>query len=52
MSLGASVRQHWSIENLQHHVLDVIFAEDNRRQSYRHGTANLTTVRRLVLNVL
>lgn len=50
--LGAAVRQHWSIENSQHHVLDVTFAEDNRRQSHRHGAANLAAVRRLVLSVL
>ena len=49
---GRLVRQHWSIENSQHHVLDVTFAEDNRRQSHRHGAVNLTAVRRLVLNVL
>ena len=36
MSPGAAVRQHWSIENSQHLVQDVTFAE----------------VRRLVLSVL
>ena len=50
--LGASVRQHWSTKNSQYHVLDVTFAEDNRRQSHRHGAANLTAVRRPVLSVL
>lgn len=50
--LGSAIRQHWSIENSQHHVLDVTFAEYNRRQSHRHGAANLAAIRRLVLSVL
>lgn len=50
--LGRAVRQHWSIENSQHHVLDVTFREDDRRQADRHGAANLAGVRRLVLSLL
>ena len=49
---GRPVRQHWSIENPQHHILNVTFAEDNRRQSHRHGAANFAAVRRLALSVL
>jgi predicted transposase YbfD/YdcC len=50
--LGQAVREHWSIENSQHHVLDVTFDEDHRRQSDRNGAANLAAIRRLVLSVL
>ena len=50
--LGRAVRQHWSIENSQHWVLDVAFREDDRRQQQRNGAANLAAVRRLVLSLL
>lgn len=50
--LAQAIRSHWSIENSQHHILDVAFQEDSRRQSDRHGAANLAAIRRLVLSVL
>jgi predicted transposase YbfD/YdcC len=51
-SLAHAIRSHWSIENSQHHILDVAFGEDSRRQSDRDGAANLAAIRRLVLSVL
>lgn len=51
-SLADAIRSHWSIENSQHHILDVAFGEDSRRQSDRDGAANLAAIRRLVLSVL
>ncbi len=49
--LATAIRRHWSIENSQHWVLDVTFAEDARRQQDRNGGANLTAVRRLALSL-
>lgn len=45
-------RAHWSIENQCHWVLDVIFNEDGCRARSRNAAANLSTLRRLVLNIL
>lgn len=50
--LGTAVRNHWSIENSQHWVLDIAFREDDRRQQDRNGAANLATVRRLAVSLL
>jgi len=50
--LAAAIRRHWSIENSQHWVLDVAFAEDARRQQDRNGGANLGAVRRLSVSLL
>ena len=50
--LATAIRRHWSIENSQHWVLDVTFAEDARRQQDRNGGANLAAVRRLALSLL
>ena len=51
-SLAAHIRGHWAIENSQHHVLDVTFAEDASR--IRSGTApeNSASIRRMALNIL
>jgi predicted transposase YbfD/YdcC len=51
-ALGRAIRKHWSIENGQHWVLDITFAEDMRRQQDRHGAANLAAVRRLAVSLL
>lgn len=50
--LAKATRNHWSIENSQHWVLDVAFREDDRRQQDRNGAANLATVRRLAVSLL
>jgi predicted transposase YbfD/YdcC len=51
-ALAEHIRGHWSIENSQHHVLDVTFAEDASR--IRSGTAPeiSASIRRMALNVL
>lgn len=46
------VRQHWSIENSQHWVLDVTFGEDDCRVRSLHAPHNLALVRRFALNAL
>ena len=44
-----AARQHWSIENGLHWVLDVIFREDECRIRTRNGPA---TIRHMTLNLL
>ena len=50
--LADAARRHWSIENSQHWVLDVVFGEDHRRQQDRNGAANFAAVRRLAVSLL
>jgi predicted transposase YbfD/YdcC len=47
-----AARAHWKIENSLHWVLDVCFDEDRARNRRDHGPENLTTLRKLALNVL
>jgi predicted transposase YbfD/YdcC len=47
-----TVRNHWSIENQQHWLLDVQFGEDNNRSRKEHSAKNLATVRRMALNII
>jgi predicted transposase YbfD/YdcC len=51
-ALADHIRGHWSIENSQHYVLDVTFAEDSSR--IRSGTAPQisSSIRRMALNIL
>jgi predicted transposase YbfD/YdcC len=49
---AAAVRAHWRIENSLHWVLDVGFDEDRARNRRDNGPENLTTLRKLALNVL
>jgi predicted transposase YbfD/YdcC len=46
------VRQHWTIENQLHWVLDVVLHEDAARNRKDHGPANLAVLRKLALNAL
>ena len=48
----AHVRGHWSIENQQHYVLDVVFREDSSRTRRGYAVENLGLIRRLALNLL
>ena len=51
-TLAEHIRGHWAIENSQHYVLDVTFAEDSSR--IRSGTAPeiSASIRRMALNIL
>lgn len=47
-----AIRNHWSIENKQHWVLDVGFNEDRCRIRDRVSGKNFATLRRMALNLL
>ena len=47
-----AVRQHWSVENQLHWVLDVTFNEDRQRMNTRHAAQNLAVIRQSALNLL
>lgn len=46
------VRAHWSIENQQHWMLDVVLAEDRTLTRNDNTARNLAVLRRLVLNLV
>ena len=46
------LRSHWSIENSQHHLLDVTFTEDASRIRKGTGPEISSVFRRLALNIL
>lgn len=46
------VRKHWSIENQQHYILDVLFNEDASRTRTGFAPQNLALLRRLALNLI
>ena len=46
------VRAHWSIENQQHWLLDVVFAEDRTATRNDNAAKNLALLRRLALSLL
>ncbi len=45
-------RAHWRIENSCHWVLDVVFREDDARARCGDAAQNLSTLRRIALNLL
>ncbi len=51
-SLATAIRQHWSIENQLHWVLDVTFTEDASRIRKRHAPQTSAMLRRLAVSIL
>jgi len=49
---GKAVRDHWGVENGLHWVLDIAFDEDRNRTRKGDGAENLSTIRRIALNLL
>jgi predicted transposase YbfD/YdcC len=47
-----AVREHWSIENCLHGVLDVTFGEDQSRLRTGHGAKNMAVVRHFAINLV
>ena len=47
-----AVREHWSIENGQHWVLDIAFREDEQRMRIQNAAENAAILRRMALNLL
>lgn len=45
-------RSHWHVENKLHWVLDVTFHDDESRVRKGHGAENLSTVKRVAINLL
>lgn len=50
--MGAIVRDHWSIENKLHGVMDMIFRDDECRVRTDHAPANFTTLKHMALNLI
>lgn len=51
-AFSALTRNHWSIENELHWMLDVVFEEDRCRTRKDNGADNLSTTRKLALQIL
>lgn len=52
MRIGRQIRQHWSIENSLHWVLDMAFGEDEARHRAKNTAKNMNTLRHFALNLL
>lgn len=50
--LASSIRNHWSVENSCHWILDVAFNEDGCRIRKDNAPQNLATVRHIAINLL
>lgn len=50
--IAPAVRSHWRVENSLHWVLDVVFGEDAARARTKNAAGNLSSLRRLALNLI
>lgn len=47
-----AVREHWGVENKVHYCLDVSFGEDQNRARTKNAAANLSSLRKMAMNIL
>lgn len=50
--IKTATRNHWGIENSLHWVLDMSFDEDQCRKRVRNSAKNISTIRKIALNIL
>jgi predicted transposase YbfD/YdcC len=50
--IGPLIRDHWSVENSLHWVLDMVFRDDECRLRTEHAPANFTTIKHMALNLI
>ena len=50
--LGPAIRDHWSVENSLHWVMDMVFRDDECRARTGHAPANLATIRHMAQNLI
>ena len=50
--IGPIVRDHWSVENKLHWVMDMIFRDDECRVRTDHAPENFTTLKHMALNLI
>ena len=50
--MGPAIRDHWSIENSLHWVLDMTFRDDECRVRTDHAPANLAVIRHMAQNLI
>lgn len=48
--MAALVRNHWSIENHLHRVLDVVFGEDSSAKRAKNAATNMSAIRKMAVN--
>lgn len=46
------IRQHWSVENNLHWILDMTFREDEQRKRIKYAAQNFALIRKIALNLL
>jgi predicted transposase YbfD/YdcC len=51
-SFSKWIREHWGIENILHHVMDVVFKEDAALSDIGYSAENMSLVRRLAANII
>ena len=50
--VGQMIRDHWTVENNLHWVMDMVFRDDECRVRKDHAPANLTTIKHVAFNFL
>ena len=51
-NIGKTIRGHWAIENSLHHILDIIYKEDDNRTRKDHAPANFSLMRKVSMNLI